>query len=899
MSLTELELAVIPYATVVALERSLLSLPPWVEEENNPSAIHEYILDNSPDIARYRKTGGALFGDSGDDVRAAMERFWKCRSGGVKDLLGNLGEISRTLLDTSERGMPTFRLGKLSLGHLTLLNERIDFAALLCVWAAWGNEISLPGSKLQNEHFLLDTHQPAQSSGITLDELAETHLHVNAVLTTEIAWCLTVSDPALGLSPAPGTFRASNFLEGGPWEPRLLPHNKSLNPWLGWAALTRKLLAHFVKRNPKSGDDFVTQSEKYLRGRAFVPGVDVDKVISAWSDALMGDASGFDKLNGGSIVSALAQLRETPLYEEKEPPVEAAIKTERHWLVDALGLARALRQSQENIGQNYVPCDFDRAILQYLRVRNLFHRHLVYTGRYGGLRNFSLIFRRGSRYVKNLVSDENGLAFAFKHLDPSDKVKFVEFRHATAISNQGKEGPQTVDSVDKCLRSLWKFEEQAHQPKGGLIFHFLKRKPIIQGESEQWADYVKRLKKAMPLDGDAAFSEVDSWRNGRAFAFLLKQARSLHGAWSVGALNGWILGYDVAGVEEDCPTWPFLAVFHKLRDASKSFAVMRPGETGIGFTIHAGEMFSHVLAGLFRIGQAVNFLKGSRGRIGHALALSSDEPSRGKAWIKNEDWLMAVCWATELLGGPESAPPELRSALHSGIQELQEFGIHTTENNLIKAYAHLENYVHLAKIGFPFKEPSSHDSLQALMVSLLSAKSTYARWAEIPQERSDMPDGILASIREKLLADLKHNRITIEACPSSNLAIGLSRDAIVDEEGGYNRHPSLKLYGDSDLNQPLQVSLNTDDPLQFATDLATEYWRMYNAAKNQPLLNPDQWLAKRNDDARRSLFIPQEKKRSPVAVARDKWDQSKMDVSRREYAGENGLVTWYLEGSRV
>jgi hypothetical protein len=897
MKLTDLELALIPYSSVVALEGSLLKLPRWLEEEQTLNSLHDYVLANSTTIARYRKNGTGIYVDNADDVRAAMERRWLCRGEGVQDLLGTLGTLARELLATSNQGMPSFRFGDLSLGHLALLNERIDCAAFLCVWAAWGNDVPLEGSELKDEHFWLASHVTPLAPDPRFDSLAETHLHVNAVLNTEIAWCLTVATPGHALRPD-WRFCACNFSEGGPWDPRGLTTNKSLNPWLEWAAITRELLARYSRSHPGSGEDFVVSSERWFRERVALSSVGVGQVFSAWRQGLFGDAKGLDRLSVNSFAQVLAQLRGMSQQEEKSSLVESSVLAERRWLVEALGVARGWReQTQSCSGQTHEPCEFDRALLQYLRVRNLFHRHLVYSGRHGGFRGFSSLFRRGSRYVKYLISDEGGLTFAFGHLDSGRKAKFVEFRHATAVTENQRDAPHSVASMDQTLRSLWRFEAQPHQPKGGLIFHFLKRRTVIRRQSESLKSHIARLQKLMPLDGEASLSEVDTWRHGRAFAFLLKQARPIHGMWSVDTLNYWILGYDIAGVEEDCPTWPFLATFRKLRDSSKNVAVRRPRTPGIQFTIHAGEMFSHIVAGLFRIGQAVRFLKeDEHGRIGHALALSPDEPSRGLAWIKNEDWLMAVCWATEFLGGPDTAPPELRKALREGIQDLQEHGINASDNNLITAYRYLENYKRLAEIGFPFRKASSATNpVQKLMVNLLT-DFDYAEWAESCQERCDMPDDVLTTIREKLRGELKLYKITIEACPTSNLAIGLSRTAIIDDEGGYNHHPSLSLYGDSDIGQPLQVSLNTDDPLQFATDLATEHWRMYNAAKKQGI-DADDWLEKRIADAKKSLFISQQY-RPPAANAREEWDRAKKAILLREHTGENGLISWYHAGTR-
>lgn len=937
MTLTELELAFLPYSTVVALESAAINIPTWFEgyNQSTPSPLHRYVLENASDLGHCQE--GNTTRDNPDVVRSVMESLWRCRQGGVSDLLLEFGLLSAKIFQTSSTGMPKHSLDMLHSDHILFANQRIDRALLICMWATFGDDTPLRSDQIRNEHFWVDWHDENFKEMVGSRGLAETHMHVNAALTSELAWCLAVPPCVLDTISdlqSWSFFCAAERVEGGPWEKRLLPCCQSLWPWLIWAAITRTLVQGFLGANPVTCDNFASFANKRLRlaastvmspaKRSVGFGLAAERWVrslvrtdstvaaksvdmpAAWQEALQGNASAFDKLCGTSFgyVKELHQKLFSLFGRScggdiRLSPVDAVME-ERGWLVDALGLARRFRDKEREKGKPYSPTAFDQALLQYLRVRNIFHRHIVYPESGGGLRGFSDLFRRGSRYAKGLLSNPQGLTFVFNHLDPGKMVKCAEFRHASAISLNGHDEPHSVKSINERLRALWHFEEQPHQPVGGLVFHFLKRRPPDRLPDELEKDYWRRVLRELQLEGELTRTEVDSWRYGRTFAVLLKQARALHTTWCTPPLNWWILGYDVAGVEEDCPTWPFIAVLGRLLNAAIKTQRDRPNPPGLHFTIHAGEMYTLTLSGLHRIGQAARFLsRCDGGRIGHALALSphvegklDDNIHKEKEFfgvIRNEDWAMAVCWATECLGGFNDAPNELKDALDEVVEELRQCGVcAVSSKELIDAYKGFEDYVVLRGSGFPFMEPKTN----SLITRMLYRCSAYDQWAEKKASRKDLPQNILTDLKSKILDSLKRNRITIEACPTSNLAIGLP--------GGYVDHPAICHYGDTrdpSSGLPLRISLNSDDPLQFATDPATEHWRMWQAAVKKGGMNPDDWLKSRIEDGHDSFFLKTtiRQNRPKIADALLSWEKAMSFPGLREGTGETGVLAWYLQ----
>jgi aminodeoxyfutalosine deaminase len=73
--------------------------------------------------------------------------------------------------------------------------------------------------------------------------------------------------------------------------------------------------------------------------------------------------------------------------------------------------------------------------------------------------------------------------------------------------------------------------------------------------------------------------------------------------------------------------------------------------------------------------------------------------------------------------------------------------------------------------------------------------------------------GVRAVEDESLLGELRERRIPLEVCPTSNLCLGVAPDMA--------RHPFDRLY-----RAGLQLSVNSDDPAFFNTNLTREYLRL-------------------------------------------------------------------------
>ncbi len=515
----ELEILLVPFSAAWALENSIVDIR-WTVARGKRSSgdrLDEYVkIWGQVLLSTYRDAFA-----NGDRVRQVKDGLWERTKGGVHDLLGRFLELADELLEV-RGGVPCPSPSVLDLSATCLLVARIDPTLLR---AAWYARQGLGPQDVGEKHFRSAAeHQPFDRLLTDVHGgLAETHLHVNSAMTSEIAWCCTVADVKTTL-PRPEQFSAKTFVEGGGAGTNTRSANrKGLVPWLWWARITRVLLQRFM-RDAESGTAFLDWSQAYLLGvldgRAFSSDL-AQRIVTAWRGALMGETEAWWDVEESQIEDVQHCCSDGAGRVEADPPallLEGILMEERRLTVGALALAWQRRHpvpAKSSRGGSrtrlHSPDDWDRAVLQYLRIRNLYHRHLTVYERDSGFEEFYDVFRRGSPVAKRLLaSDRRALATAFAHLDPLHQISRVEFRHPTRT-----EDPHNVDlgdclysieAIEQRLRGVEAFEEETNgmTRQAGLVFHFNKKTKVGPGgvQLKRWTHNI--------VDG--------KWRLGYEFA---------------------------------------------------------------------------------------------------------------------------------------------------------------------------------------------------------------------------------------------------------------------------------------------------------------------------------------------------------------------------------------------
>jgi adenosine deaminase len=111
---------------------------------------------------------------------------------------------------------------------------------------------------------------------------------------------------------------------------------------------------------------------------------------------------------------------------------------------------------------------------------------------------------------------------------------------------------------------------------------------------------------------------------------------------------------------------------------------------------------------------------------------------------------------------------------------------------------------------------------------------------------------MLRKAQLSLRRELARLEITVETNPSSNLLIGDFRE--IDEHPLFQLQPLDERKGDSNTN--VLLSINTDDPITFATRLSDEYAYIYFALLRAGVSSRDAlaWLERIRETSWRSRF---------------------------------------------
>lgn len=714
------------------------------------------------------------------------------------------------------------------------------------------------------------------------DGASETHLHLGGALSTSVLW----SAMAASLHRAS---RDADFRALAPLRPIPFGEVGRFLAVLRAAMCVRLVMTAFLDAHP-AGDHvaFDAWLMEYADGLSSPPRAIVDGV--ALGDALRELLAGFRDgraldpvvtrevyaaLLGGSAPAAAYDMdaargydlpdlwqagpdpdrRTLPIIED--PLTRRAPRADRVNLrVEGVLALRGLRwlSAAEARGRraDEAASGFARLFWQYQRVRGIFHRFLTPEPGTAGLDWFSRHFQRVSTFSRPVADILPALAL--RHAGSSLRLASFEGRLAP---------PTPSDSLRAALR--WFLDgalsiREAQRPEVALLLHFLK--------SHRSRDDAQGPKYGDPW-GDVRYRR---WYRARRPELAAIRALLVQSPEVLAVLRG----LDVASRELAIPTWVIAAVLNAGREASRHAAAelsRRHPEWAVPpmrVTVHAGEDFRRLSDGLRRIGELIRYgCVGAGDRIGHGIALGTDPVRWAERYTvmgqPREERLDDLLWELALYDdgslpgeGARVAAVRAEAKQHvRAIYEDEEGSPLPSLEDLIEVRALLHRapgaeVLDAARDGLdiPAGVPSR---LRRTFERYLTERSVYLRSVvPIAVEANDGEVRALQAMQRFLRAQLGRLEVTVESNPSSNLLIGDLED-LTD-------HPAMRLAPLDDpagLQEPaVLLSLNSDDPVTFATSLADEYAHMYFALLRSkvPSARALRWLSTIQRNGWRSRF---------------------------------------------
>lgn len=655
------------------------------------------------------------------------------------------------------------------------------------------------------------------------DGVAETHLHVGAGLRFGVLW----SGLMRALADSPPAPRALEKSGPAPFNSGALFLKR-----LTAAAIARLLCASFLWSReqaslPPRFDDFLHHTLPRLAastGPSFGESARLAQLGAALSE-----------LDGGSSAvetTPLLHLYRGLLSAPRSPADHSlASVLRRDPLADWLGYVpeRALPETRflyrallylAHEGRR--DTTFARCFWQYVRVRHITYRHLVQEPGTSGLDWFKRHYDRISA-LRGAI--DGGIFESALEVD-SFGASLVALEARTAPPPSWVESWGTLRSFARQTISYRERHRSLHRgPEVGLIYHFLKARAAS--------------KTGIPHEDPR--SSLFGFRFASWYLHNLRSALAIKALLQKAPASLLLLrAVDIAAVELAVPAWAALPLFQVARDASCDAAhqlnITNPSwkVEPLRATYHVGEDYRRLIQGLRSIHETIAFGILHQGdRIGHGVALG-ESPER---WVERnrvvvqyaEERLDDLLWEMSLYREGAIAVDGSRTEHVRG--EIEELAARIygegkpSMDELLAARRQRFDPIALDILGFPSRATRKAPDRLSCLFRYLTDVGVYQRGKDTIEVRtSDAELAVLHAAQAYLRRLVGRMEITIETNPTSNLLIGDFADI--------TEHPIFRL---SPLRDGLAeegrvlVSVNTDDPITFATCLANEYAQLYFA----------------------------------------------------------------------
>lgn len=578
--------------------------------------------------------------------------------------------------------------------------------------------------------------------------------------------------------------------------------------------------------------------------------------------------------------------------------------TDEEWIF-LYKIMKYLRENSNDI--------FSRELfLQYLRVKNNYFHILVQTERIAGLNNFKKYYDQIGFYNATL---ENQNYSIFRNELTNSNIKKLEIRMVPRVNFENKSDEELkkeaikqeilkqvkglLESYLEYLKGQMGEKESGKQlsiideyvkegkivcPSIGIIYHFLKRDFLDNRVGNAcWNTKFNDL--------DFYSKHVIPWRKNMVdFATALEELRN-----EIPFLHEYIVGIDTASEEVAMEPWIVAPIYASIRNKK----IVKPKVfneekyqlvNNLGFTYHVGEEFRHILSGFRHIDEVIEHLNYKPGdRLGHALVLGVDIES----WMRNNEvvtipileyfedllWL----WGLGIYHGVrinnifsdilEGQILDLAEQIYGDIQGMTIHMLYAAYQDKFKLNYETVFEIEEETIGNDAEKRNCHFCKFFDCDKKDSKGRTGTIWNKekiictyfcphynmkfrnpifIPVNESDLL--VFSEIQDYLINKIERMGAYIETNPTSNLVIGEIQE--MDEHYIMKLNSKGVIYPDENANAVL-ISINTDDPVIFNTNVENEiayiyYAMVHHGYNKEDILN---WIDKVRQFGMDSSFI--------------------------------------------
>jgi len=552
---------------------------------------------------------------------------------------------------------------------------------------------------------------------------------------------------------------------------------------------------------------------------------------------------------------------------------------------------------------------FQRAFLCYLRIKNGYFSDKLQSTGMSGLTYFRRYFQKAASAIHQRGSEDRrktSLIYraAFRNQIHCLQLKKLEVKISPPALNRELDGAARRIAAARQLKGIFEVyleflkEDGAPLPTLGVVYH------LIRGDTSRaqlgmcWAN-----REGGP--GDLVS------RTRRICAAFITELQYL--LRTIPHLSEYVVGLDVASEEIYAEPWIYAPVYRQARNRRTTYPIQPDGRPmqNLGLTYHVGEDYHHVLSGLRHIDEVLTHFGYKAGdRLGHGLALQVDLAE----WTHNNEvvslpimehlenllWLWSLCGEeggelARYLPKLERDIMDLAREIYQNIRGITPYVLWCAYNRKFEAlepsfcermaelyfYAPPESLLSCdfrrspAQRSFCARVRQAPDQTVCVLPNVDSIwdadKLLLTHYCPVyrihyrkPYFCANSPETLplLQAVQACLREKIQNMGVFVEVNPTSNLAIGDIR--------GLGDYPVAKLnsrpLSEQSPNSVL-ISINSDDPLLFNTNVENElalvyHTLTYQGASRERVL---EWIGKVCRYGMEGSFIREVK---PVAVQR-------------------------------
>ncbi len=506
--------------------------------------------------------------------------------------------------------------------------------------------------------------------------------------------------------------------------------------------------------------------------------------------------------------------------------------------------------------------EFTRLFLQYIRIKNTFFSKVFQRNAVQGLNWFQDHYSKTSGSFRRWMSDESLWNYMLHTQVNMRALKKLEFRISVDLDMRFYDSDNKIAELEvqkKILKGISRFLVnyknyicgRKEAPTIGMVLHFNKKK---------YLDNISGFFCWRLIDEPRLHDSHHKIALRRRYVYIAKAVAAIRN--EIPYLDEYLVGVDVASDENAAEPWLFTPAYREVRKGSNAALVTYIQENNsykhinsIGLTYHVGEDYRHILSGLRHIDEVVEkYHYRACDRIGHGIALGVDidywAGNNGNVIIPLGEYLDNLLWIWGLVVENKYELPVSAYALEGKILQIaSKIYSHMagmTVHILYQAYQEKfkENFTERFRQynrEMEEKERKSAEEIQgkclyrdydSCRVELWDAfkivctyfcpvyeeKYNQVIWLEITGEDVKLIKALQNYMKNKI----QRKGIYIETNPTSNLAIG--------EIGSLYSHYVLNLntLTDAKPRHNIMVTVNSDDPMIFNTNVENELAYMYH-----------------------------------------------------------------------